>query len=100
MDNIVGLDWDNISLKTAHKRQNKIEENEKASTLLYKTAHGYHLEIVFRLPLTITENFKMREKYHDCKKRLMYSKLRLETTGSGNDILFNMKEGTWRKLLS
>ena len=99
MDNVVGLDWDNISLKTAHKRQNNIEENEKASTLLYKTAHGYHLEIVFVLPMTITENFKMREKYHDCKKRLMYSKLRYELGSDGHDILFSYKEGHWRKLL-
>jgi len=100
MDNIVGLDWDNISLKTARKRQNKIEKKEQTSTLLYKTRHGFHLEIIYISPLTITENLRLREKYHDCKQRLLYSRLRYETTGTGYDILFNMKKGKWRKLLS
>ena len=99
MDNIVGLDWDNISLRTARKRQNKIEQKEQASTLLYKTRNGFHLEIIFKIPLLVTENFKLREKYHDCKKRMMYSKMRYDTIGEGHDILFNMKQSHWREMI-
>jgi len=66
MDNVVGLDWDGISLETARKRQNKIEKKEQTSTLLYKTKNGFHLEIIFKVPLLVSENFKLREKYYDC----------------------------------
>lgn len=99
MDNIVGLDWDNISLKTARKRQNKIEQNEQVSTLLYRTRNGFHLEIISEKPLLVSENFKLREKYHDCKQRMMYSKMRYDTIGEGHDILFNYKQGYWRQLI-
>ena len=99
MENVVGLDWDDISLETARKRQNKIEKKEQTSTLLYKTKNGFHLEIIYKIPLLITENFKLREKYYDCKQRLMYSKMRYETSGEGFDILFNLKKGVWRKMI-
>lgn len=99
MNNIVGLDWDNISLKTARKRQNKIEQNEQVSTLLYRTRNGFHLEIIFKIPLLVTENFRLREKYWDCLRRLEYSKRRYLLTGNGFDILFNYKKGHWRKMI-
>lgn len=99
MNDIVGLDWDNISLRTARKRQQKIEQKEPASTLLYKTRNGFHLEMIFKSPLLVTENFRLREKYYDCKQRLMYSKMRYDTIGEGYDILFSYKDGYWRKMI-
>jgi len=79
MSNVVGLDWDNITLSDAKKRQKTIEEKEKR--------------------LSVDENFCIRERYNDCSVRLSYSRQRYSVTGQGYDILFNMKKGFWRKMI-
>jgi len=99
MGNIVGLDWDNITLKTAKKRQKHVEKKEQTTTLLFKTKHGFHLKIIYTIPINVEKNFKIREKYYDCKQRLMYSKMRYNIIGEGYDILFSYKEGYWRQLI-
>ena len=98
-NNIVGLDWDNISLTEAKHRQKTIEKKEQASTILFQTKNGFHLEIIYDIPISVEKNFEIRKKYYDCKQRLRYSPARHETTGEGYDILFNMKRGIWRKMI-
>jgi len=98
-ENIVGLDWDNILLSTAKKRQKIVELEEETQTLLFQTKNGFHLKIIYLNPISVKKNFEIREKYWDCETRLRYSKARYETSKQGYDVLFNMKEGVWEKLL-
>jgi len=97
--NIVGLDWDNITLKEAKTRQKHIENIEKTSTLLFQRKNGYHLKIIYNKKIPVETNLKIRKKYNDCKNRLQYSLKRLMTTGEGYDILFTMKKNHWEKLI-
>jgi len=99
MENIVGLDWDNITERLAKKRQKIIEKQEKTQTLLFQTKNGFHLKIVYPSPVSVEKNFALREKYWDCPQRLNYSKKRYATTQEGYDILFNMKNGFWERLI-
>jgi len=99
MSNVVGIDWDGISIQEAKKRQKNIEKTENISTLLFRTQNGYHIKLFFDYEIIPSENFMIRETYKDCKKRLEYSKARYDATGSGYDILFNMKKGIWREML-
>ena len=96
MRNVVGLDWDDITLDVALERQKTIEEKEKIQTLLYQTAHGFHLELIFKHNISVADNFTIREKYWDDEKRLNVSKQRHMTSGSGHDILFTIKNNHWR----
>lgn len=98
-NNIVGLDWDDITIFEAKKRQKNIEKIEKTSTMLFQTKNGYHLKIIYKKKLSFKQNIKIRNRYNDCKQRLYYSEKRHETTGEGYDILFNMKKHHWEKLI-
>jgi hypothetical protein len=89
------LDWDRITKKEALRRKKLIEKQEKTSVILYKTKHGFHAEII--KDATVEENFKLREKYWDDPTRLEISKQRYEDTGSGHDILFDVKGDHWRE---
>ena len=97
MMNTVKLDWDNITASEAHRRASHIETMEEASTTLYKTLHGFHCVLVFKGDVSVDDNFKLREKYWDDQNRLKISKLRYQTLGYGEDILFDCKNGHWRK---
>lgn len=94
--NKVGLDWDNIMLHEAQRRRQEIERKEGVSTILYQTTHGYHCVLLFNHPVSVEDNFKLRERYWDDKNRLKISKLRYKTIGCGWDLLFDCKNGHWR----
>ncbi|RLF34561.1 MAG: hypothetical protein DRM98_00430 [Thermoplasmata archaeon] len=94
---IVGLDWDGISLEDAKRRQEKIEQAENVQTILFETKHGFHLELIYPTPVSVEEGFKIREKYDDCKTRMVIGRKRFNVTGTGHDILFTMKNGFIRK---
>ncbi len=95
MKNVVGIDKDHITLEEAKTLQHTIEEQEKCQTLLWKTQHGFHLEIIYKKPVSKKRNFAIREKYGDCKERMRISRLR----GEPYDVLFSVKDGHWRKLI-
>jgi hypothetical protein len=97
MHNIVGLDWDDINLKKAKKRKKKVERETGCQTILYMTQHGFHLEIIFDRDVSVDENFRIREKFWDCKDRLDIGKRRYKTVGRGHDVLFCEKNGFKRK---
>lgn len=97
MDNVIGLDKDNISLEEAKALQEKIHNEENATVLLWQTQQGFHLEIIYKHPITMEEKFKIREKHGDCERRMYYSKLRKNP--HFQDVLFSMKDGHWRELI-
>lgn len=101
MVTIIGLDWDNIDLNEALRRRTIVENQEKTSTLLFRTLHGFHLYILFKKDVSVDQNFSVREKYWDCKNRLNYSKSRFMTTNRKDDIdiLFTMKNGFFEELI-
>ena len=95
--NTVGLDWDNIMLQEARRRRQDIETQEKVSTTLYKTLHGFHCVLLFNHPVSVEDNFQIRERYWDDVNRLKISKLRYKTIGYGHDLLFHSKNKHWRE---
>lgn len=97
MMDIVGLDKDDFSVEEGKQLRDKIEKNEDCQVILYKTKHGVHLELIFERKIPLKENFKIREKYDDCKGRLQVGRKRLRVTGSGHDILFHQKNDYIRK---
>lgn len=96
---IVGLDWDDLPIEQAKKKQLDIERQENTGSLLFQTQHGFHLLIIYDKPKKVSENFKIREQYNDDAVRLQCSKKRYSLTGQGYDILFNKKQGFWRKII-
>ena len=97
MMNVVGLDWDDIKLEEARKRVSRIETQEEVSTMLYETCHGFHCVLLFTMPVSVDDGFQLRMKYWDDKNRIKISKLRYQTIGYGHDVLFDCKNGHWRK---
>lgn len=97
---IIGLDWDDISIDVAKERQGKIESIEHISTLLFQTENGFHCELLCPCEVPVSEDFRIREKYWDDKRRLYYSKLRHDHLGLGHhDFLFSFKNGHGRRLI-
>ena len=97
----VGLDLDYTPLKDTLELKERILKEQKANgltqILIFQTKHGYHLELIYNRPVAVEEDFKLREKYGDCKKRKEYSERRYNLIGNDYDILFQVKEGFWRK---
>lgn len=95
MENVVGIDKDHIALEEALLLRTRIEEEQHCQVLLWKTKHGFHLEIVYKIPISKEDNFKIRERYGDCPERMRISRLR----GYPYDVLFSIKDGHWRTLI-
>jgi len=97
----IGIDLDYTPLKDTLELKDRILKEQKANgltqILVFQTKHGYHLELIYNRPVTVEENFRLREKYRDCKKRMEFSKKRYEIIKNNYDILFQIKEGFWRK---
>jgi len=99
--NRIGLDLDYANLPSVIELKRKIlkEQKQKGLTqvLVFQTKHGYHLELIYNRNISAEENFQIREQYGDCEKRMEYSKKRYNLIGDSYDILFQMKEGVWRR---
>ena len=99
--NRIGLDLDYANLPSVIELKRKIlkEQKQKGLTqvLVFQTKHGYHLELIYNRNISAEENFQIREQYGDCEKRMEYSKRRYNLIGDSYDILFQMKEGVWRR---
>jgi len=95
MPNIVGIDKDHITLEEATALRDTILQQEHCQVLLWKTQHGFHLELVYTESVSKKRNFMLREKYHDCPERMRISRLR----GDPYDVLFSIKDGHWRELI-
>ena len=99
--NRIGLDLDYANLPSVIELKRKILKEQKQNGLtqviVFKTKHGYHLELIYNRNISAEENFQIREQYGDCEKRMEYSKKRYNLIGDSYDILFQMKEGVWRR---
>ncbi|HDL60173.1 MAG TPA: hypothetical protein ENH14_01825 [candidate division WOR-3 bacterium] len=99
--NRIGIDLDYANPPSVIELKRKILKEQKQNgltqVLVFQTRHGYHLELIYDRDISAEENFQIREQYGDCKKRMEYSKKRYELIGGGYDILFQMKEGVWRR---
>ena len=99
--NRIGLDLDYASLPSVIELKRKILKEQKQNGLtqviVFKTKHGYHLELIYNRNISAEENFQIREQYGDCEKRMEYSKKRYNLIGDSYDILFQVKEGVWRR---
>jgi len=99
--NRVGLDLDYASLPSVIELKRRILKEQKQNgltqVLVFQTKHGYHLELVYDRDISAEENFQIRERYGDCEKRMEYSKKRYNLIGDSYDILFQIKEGVWRR---
>ena len=99
--NRVGLDLDYANLPSVIELKRKILKEQKQNGLtqviVFKTKHGYHLELIYNRNISAEENFQIREQYGDCEKRMEYSKKRYNLIGDSYDILFQVKEGVWRR---
>jgi len=97
LSNCVGLDKDGISLEEVKQLKEKITKEQKCQVIVYQTKRGFHLILIYTRNILKKENFKIREKYGDCKERIRRSLLRSETPEVPYDILFSIKDGIWRK---
>lgn len=97
MNNIIGLDKDNIDETTARQLKNKILKEQDCQVILYETKHGYHFELIYNKKISEKENFTIRKKYGDCKERLRISQLKSRKKTGNIDILFTMKNNYLRK---
>ena len=99
--NRIGLDLDYANLPSVIELKRKILKEQKQNGLtqviVFKTKHGYHFELIYNRNISAEENFQIREQYGDCEKRMEYSKKRYNLIGDSYDILFQMKEGVWRR---
>ena len=99
--NRIGLDLDYANLPSVIELKRKILKEQKQNGLtqviVFKTKHGYHLELIYNRNISAEENFQIREQYGDCEKRMEYSKKRYNLIGDSYDILFQVKEGVWRR---
>jgi len=99
--NRIGLDLDYANLPSVIELKRKILKEQKQNGLtqviVFKTKHGYHLELIYNRNISAEENFQIREQYGDCEKRMEYSKKRYNLIGDSYDILFQVKEGMWRR---
>lgn len=99
--NRIGIDLDYADIEKVLKLKERIlseeEQNGITQILVFQTKNGYHLELIYNRNIPIEENFRIRERYGDCKTRLEFSKNRYELIGSGYDILFQIKNGYWRR---
>ena len=99
--NRIGLDLDYANLPSVIELKRKIlreqKQNGLTQVIVFKTKHGYHLELIYNRNISAEENFQIREQYGDCEKRMEYSKKRYNLIGDSYDILFQVKEGMWRR---
>jgi len=99
--NRVGLDLDYYDLPSVIELKRRIlkeeEQNGLTQVLVFKTKHGYHLELIYNRDIPPEENFLIREKYGDCERRLEYSQRRYMLLGDCYDILFHEKKGFLRR---
>lgn len=97
LENVVGIDKDDITLEEAKQLKNKILDENQCQIILYQTQRGYHLELIFQSNIDKKTNFAIRKKYGDCNTRMEYSRKRIRN----HDILFEYKHKNniiiWRK---